>query len=33
MIANTEPFVLGSSDPVGYRWEGEGTLAFPKKGK
>lgn len=30
MFAQTEPFVLGSSDPVGYTWEGEGTLSIPK---
>jgi hypothetical protein len=33
MYAYSEPFVLGSSDPVGYWWEGEGTLTFRKKGK
>ncbi len=26
----TEPFVLGSDDPVYYAWEGEGSLTFPK---
>jgi hypothetical protein len=26
MIANTEPFVLGSSDPLAYWWEGEGRI-------
>ena len=31
MYAYSEPFVLGSSDPVGYWWEGQGTLTFPKK--
>jgi hypothetical protein len=31
MYAYSEPFVLGSSDPVDYWWEGEGTLTFPKK--
>jgi hypothetical protein len=31
MYAFTEPFVLGSMDPAGYRWEGEGELTFPKK--
>lgn len=30
MYAWTEPFVLGSNDPVYYSWEGEGTLTFPK---
>lgn len=28
MYAYSEPFVLGSDDPVGYSWEGEGTLTF-----
>ncbi len=32
MYAATEPFVLGSSDPIEYAWEGSGELAF-KKGK
>ena len=27
----TAPFVLGSSDPVYYAWEGEGRLTFKKK--
>jgi hypothetical protein len=27
----TEPFVLGSDDPVYYAWEGQGSLTFPKK--
>ena len=30
MYAWSEPFVLGSSDPVYYAWEGEGRLTFPK---
>jgi hypothetical protein len=30
MYARSEPFVLGSSDPVYYSWRGEGTLTFPK---
>jgi hypothetical protein len=30
MYAQTEPFVLGSDDPVAYAWEGEGTLTLPK---
>lgn len=30
MFAQSEPFVLGSDDPVGYSWEGEGTLTFQK---
>lgn len=29
MYATTEPFVLGSSDPVDYAWEGQGSLTFP----
>lgn len=32
MYAATEPFVLGSSDPIQYSWEGSGELTF-KKGK
>jgi hypothetical protein len=32
MFAFSEPFVLGSSDPVIYWWEGKGSLTF-KKGK
>jgi hypothetical protein len=32
MYAWTEPFVLGSSDPIAYSWEGNGSLTF-KKGK
>lgn len=31
MYAYTEPFVLGSDDPVDYWWEGEGSLTFQKK--
>jgi hypothetical protein len=31
MYAYSEPFVLGSSDPVAYWWEGEGRLTFRKK--
>jgi hypothetical protein len=31
MYAFSEPFVLGSDDPLEYWWEGEGTLTFPKK--
>ena len=31
MYAHSEPFVLGSDDPVGYWWEGNGSLTFPKK--
>jgi hypothetical protein len=30
MYARSEPFVLGSDDPVNYAWEGEGKLTFPK---
>lgn len=30
MYAQTEPFILGSSDPVAYTWEGEGTISIPK---
>jgi hypothetical protein len=32
MFAFSEPFVLGSNDPVIYWWEGTGSLTF-KKGK
>jgi hypothetical protein len=28
MYARSEPFVLGSDDPVAYSWEGEGELTF-----
>lgn len=28
MYAYSEPFVLGSSDPVGYWWEGKGSLTL-----
>jgi hypothetical protein len=28
MIARSEPFVLGTNDPVSYSWEGEGRLTF-----
>jgi hypothetical protein len=28
MIARSEPFVLGSDDPVAYSWEGQGWLTF-----
>jgi len=31
MDARTAPFVLGSTDPVSYSWEGEGKLNFAKK--
>jgi hypothetical protein len=30
MYAYSKPFVLGSSDPVDYSWEGEGTLTLQK---
>lgn len=28
MVAKTEPFVLGATDPVKYSWKGQGTLTF-----
>ena len=28
MVARSEPFVLGSDDPVAYSWEGQGQLTF-----
>jgi len=28
MVATSDPFVLGASDPVGYTWEGAGELEF-----
>ncbi len=28
MVAVTEPFVLGATDPVRYTWDGEGTIEF-----
>ena len=28
MFANSEPFVLGSNDPVYYVWKGDGSLTF-----
>lgn len=31
MTAISEPFVLGSSDPVGYSWEGSGILKMPPR--
>jgi hypothetical protein len=31
MYAFTDPFVLGSTDPGAYWWEGEGELTFPQK--
>ena len=30
MVATTEPFVLGSDDPINYSWHGEGSLTFKK---
>ena len=30
MIARSQPFVLGSDDPVYYSWEGDGQLTFQK---
>ncbi|MFI5460602.1 MAG: hypothetical protein ACHRXM_34745 [Isosphaerales bacterium] len=30
MYATTAPFKLGSSDPIGYVWEGEGSLTLSK---
>jgi len=30
MYATTEPFVLGSNDPVNYSWQGQGSLTFAK---
>jgi hypothetical protein len=30
MYAWSEPFVLGSNDPVYYSWEGKGSLTFPQ---
>ena len=30
MYAFSEPFVLGSTDPVYYLWEGDGSLTFQK---
>ncbi|MAG94150.1 MAG: hypothetical protein CMJ48_10415 [Planctomycetaceae bacterium] len=30
MIAATKPFVLGSTDPLEYQWDGEGKLTFLK---
>jgi hypothetical protein len=31
MLAITAPFVLGSTDPVAYEWQGKGFLTFPRK--
>lgn len=30
MVATTDTFVLGATDPVGYQWTGEGKLKFAK---
>ena len=30
MVAQTEPFVLGASDPVEYSWSGAGTITYGK---
>jgi hypothetical protein len=30
MYATSEPFVLGSDDPINYSWRGEGSLTFQK---
>jgi hypothetical protein len=32
MVAVTDPFVFGATDPVGYTWSGQGALTF-KNGK
>ncbi len=31
MYARSAPFVLGSTDPLAYWWQGQGALTFPKK--
>jgi len=31
MYCTTEPFVLGSTDPLGYEWSGRGSLTFAKR--
>ena len=33
MYAMSDPFVLGSTDPAGYSWQGEGQLEFAQGGK
>lgn len=33
MYAETEPFILGSSDPFNYTWKGEGKLTFRRGGR
>ena len=30
MFAYSDPFVLGSDDPISYEWEGDGSLTFQK---
>jgi len=30
MIAQTEPFVWGATDPVGYKWQGSGSIVYGK---
>jgi hypothetical protein len=32
MLAVTDPFVLGSDDPIDYEWAGRGTLLFTRGG-
>ena len=33
MYAMSEPFVLGSTDPAGYSWQGDGSLEFAQGGR
>jgi hypothetical protein len=33
MVAVTEPFVLGATDPVAYTWQGKGWLEFDSGAK
>lgn len=33
MVARSDPFELTATDPVGFSWEGDGSLSFPQKGK
>jgi hypothetical protein len=33
MYAYTEPLVLGSDDPIGYWWDGQGKLTFRQGGQ
>jgi hypothetical protein len=30
MVATTDPFVPGATDPVGYSWSGEGTITYSR---